>query len=156
MGKVMRDRSCQRAAAIAGFIGSRKRRTQRLRAPCSQRPALFPRRRFFHTACTIGLLCLGLFPLTGQASATTSIWQLLAEVRTGWGSELVIVKAPSIPNPAGCANADIAIAPVSATNRSEILSIALTALAAERNARLIIDNDDCEGIYPTLVAVYVQ
>ena len=107
-------------------------------------------------ASWVVLVGVGLYQ-NAMASPVTTGWQKLSSVRTGWDSEKVILVAPSVPNPAGCSTSTIAVTAATASNKDQVLSIALSALASDRDVRFTISDFNCESnVYPRVMGIEIR
>lgn len=88
----------------------------------------------------------------------TSSWEKLTEIRMGWDSEKVIILMNNFPQPSpACAVTTFGVVPNTQSNRNQILSIALAALAADRDVKIVVKNNTCDGgLYPQIRSIHIK
>lgn len=84
--------------------------------------------------------------------AEPSDWQELNKVGSWWSNDKVLgIAAPNIPNPASCEKAFWGHVDDTIVDRKMILSVALSALNANRKVKLVINGDRCSSTGRPLV-----
>lgn len=96
--------------------------------------------------------------ISNQVFADNTGWVDLTEVFTGTDSARVNLKiSTTIPNPANCTGIDYLQADDDSVNREQILSIALMALAADREVWIEIATGGCsQGDRPRVRGIRVR